>query len=192
MADLKASPDRDQRSVRPLALLLPYLGRYKGHVAFALVALVIASSAMLVLPVAVRRMIDHGFSVADAGTIDRYFFAMIAVAAVLALASAARFYLVTWLGERVVADVRGDVFAHVMGLSATFFDKAMSGEIVSASPPTRRRSSPPSAPPPPFCCATSIMFVGAAVHGGRDEPAPVAVRARRHPDHRVEVLSHEV
>ncbi|MBP0574956.1 hypothetical protein J8J27_30025, partial [Mycobacterium tuberculosis] len=61
---------------------------------------------MLVLPTAVRRMIDHGFSVADANTIDRYFVAMIVVAAVLAFASAARFYLVTWLGERIVADLR--------------------------------------------------------------------------------------
>lgn len=163
MADLKASPDRDQRSVRPLALLLPYLGRYKGHVAFALVALVIASSAMLVLPVAVRRMIDHGFSVADAGTIDRYFFAMIAVAAVLALASAARFYLVTWLGERVVADVRGDVFAHVMGLSAAFFDKAMSGEIVSRLSADTTQIKSAVGASASILLRNLIMFVGAAV-----------------------------
>jgi ATP-binding cassette subfamily B protein len=163
LADLKASPDRDQRSVRPLALLLPYLGRYKGHVAFALVALVIASSAMLVLPVAVRRMIDHGFSVADAGTIDRYFFAMIAVAAVLALASAARFYLVTWLGERVVADVRGDVFAHVMGLSAAFFDKAMSGEIVSRLSADTTQIKSAVGASASILLRNLIMFVGAAV-----------------------------
>jgi ATP-binding cassette subfamily B protein len=163
LADLSTSPDRSKRSVRPLALILPYLGRYKGHVAAALVALVIASSAMLVLPVAVRRMIDHGFSVADAGTIDRYFFAMIAVAAVLALASAARFYLVTWLGERVVADVRSDVFAHVMGLSAAFFDKAMSGEIVSRLSADTTQIKSAVGASASILLRNFIMFVGAAV-----------------------------
>jgi ATP-binding cassette subfamily B protein len=153
----------DRRSVRPLALVLPYLGRYKGRVALALVALVVASSAMLVLPTAVRRMIDHGFTVADAQTIDRYFLALIAVAAVLAGASAVRYYLVTWLGERIVADIRADVFAHVMGLSAGFFDKAMSGEIVSRLSADTTQIKSTVGASASIVLRNFIMFVGAVV-----------------------------
>ncbi|MEJ1158109.1 ABC transporter transmembrane domain-containing protein [Prosthecomicrobium sp. N25] len=119
------------RTVRPLAALVPYLGRYRGRVAAALIALVAAATATLAVPLAVRRMIDHGFTGSDAGLIDRYFLMLVAVAAALALASSARYYLVTWIGERVVADLRGDVYAHVMRLSADFFDRSLSGEIVS-------------------------------------------------------------
>lgn len=120
-----------RRSILPLKELLPYLARYKGRVGAALVALFAAAAATLAVPLAVRRMIDHGFSGADAGFIDRYFLVLLAVAGALAVASSARYYLVTWLGERIVADVRAGVFAHVMRLSADFFDRSMSGEIVS-------------------------------------------------------------
>ncbi|WP_443147411.1 ABC transporter transmembrane domain-containing protein [Prosthecomicrobium sp. N25] len=131
-ADVEAGkgPGRT-RTVRPLAALVPYLGRYRGRVAAALIALVAAATATLAVPLAVRRMIDHGFTGSDAGLIDRYFLMLVAVAAALALASSARYYLVTWIGERVVADLRGDVYAHVMRLSADFFDRSLSGEIVS-------------------------------------------------------------
>ncbi len=123
--------EKAARSIRPLARFLPYLARYKGRVAAALVALAAAAAATLAVPVAIRRMIDHGFSGSDAGFIDAYFLMLLVVAAALAVASSTRYYLVTWLGERIVADVRADVFAHVMRLSADFFDRSLSGEIVS-------------------------------------------------------------
>src|SRR4029077_8297709 len=85
----------------------------------------------LLVPIAVRRMIDNGFDPARAGLIDEYFWAMILVVAVLATASAMRYYLVTGLGERVVADLRDAVFDRITILSAAFFDTAKSGELVS-------------------------------------------------------------
>jgi ATP-binding cassette subfamily B protein len=91
----------------------------------------LAALTTLILPVAVRRMIDFGFSARGIHLINSYFLVMIAVAAVLALSSSLRYYLVTTLGERIVADLRGDVFAHVTGLSAAFFDEARTGEVIS-------------------------------------------------------------
>lgn len=120
-----------QRSLRPLAGLLPYLGRYCGHVAAAVLALTAAALATLAVPLAVRRMIDFGFGSADARLVNSYFAALFAVAAALALASAARYYFVTWLGERIVADLRADVFAHVIGLDMRYFDATRTGDIVS-------------------------------------------------------------
>ena len=120
------------RSLAPLGHVFPYLLRYKGHVAAALTCLVAAALATLVLPVAVRRLIDQGFAEGGAGElVDSYFLGLLGVAVVLALASAGRYYFVIWLGERVVADVRRDVFARVAGLSPAFFDTARTGEIVS-------------------------------------------------------------
>jgi ATP-binding cassette subfamily B protein len=129
-APAPAEPSRRLR-VRPLLALIPYVMRYRGQVAAALVALLVAAGATLVVPLAVRRMIDFGFSAERIGLIDQYFAVMIAVAGVLALASAARYYLVTIIGERVVADLRAAVFAHLTELSPAFFDTAKTGEITS-------------------------------------------------------------
>jgi ATP-binding cassette subfamily B protein len=104
---------------------------YKGRMLAAFAALLVASAATLVVPVALRRMIDFGFEPESAATINSYFAAMIGVAAILAGASAARFFLVMTLGERVVADLRSAVFDHLMELSPAFFDKAKTGEVVS-------------------------------------------------------------
>ncbi len=101
---------RGRRSLGPLLALIPYALRYRGQVAAALLALAVAAGATLSLPVAVRRMIDYGFAPDHAGMIDRYFAVLALVVGVLALASAIRFYLVTTLGERVVADLRAAVF----------------------------------------------------------------------------------
>jgi ATP-binding cassette subfamily B protein len=117
--------------LRPLARLLPFVLRYRGRAIAALVALVVAALATLAVPIAVRRMIDFGFTGESLALINSYFAVMIAVAAVLAVASASRFYLVTTLGERVVADLRKRVFRHVIALSPAFFDSAQSGEVVS-------------------------------------------------------------
>jgi ATP-binding cassette subfamily B protein len=126
-----ADPRQRRGNVRPLLGLVPFVARYRGRASAALVALVMAAAATLAVPIAVRRMIDNGFDPARAGLIDEYFGVMIAVVAVLAGASAMRYYLVTTLGERVVADLRGAVFERVTILSASFFDTAKSGEIVS-------------------------------------------------------------
>jgi len=117
--------------LRPLKLLVPYVMRYRGRAAAALLALLIASIATLALPIAVRRMIDFGFTSERIGLIDQYFGVMIAVVAVLAVASATRYYLVITLGERVVADLRSAVFSHLTALSAPFFDTAKTGELIS-------------------------------------------------------------
>jgi ATP-binding cassette subfamily B protein len=119
------------RKLRPLLALLPYVVRYRWQTAAALVALVIAAITTLVVPVAVRRMIDFGFSRETAGLIDSYFTVMIALVAVLAIASAARMYLVTTLGERIVADLREQVFSHLVSLSPGYFDAAKTGELTS-------------------------------------------------------------
>jgi len=125
-----AAPARGPK-LRPLASLIPYVRRYRARAAAALCALVVAALATLAVPLAVRRMIDFGFSGEGLSLIDSYFSVMLAVAAVLSLASAARYYLVTTLGERIVADLRGDVFTHITGLSIPFFDQAKTGEMVS-------------------------------------------------------------
>ncbi len=122
---------KTRRSLRPLGQLLPYLLHYRGRVALAVVALVVAAMATLAMPVAVRRMIDFGFAADHAGLIDRYFAVLVAVVAVLAMASSARYYLVTTLGERVVADLRNAVFAHLTTLDGAFYDTARSGELTS-------------------------------------------------------------
>jgi len=121
----------ERPSLSALSPLLPFALRYKGRMAAALVALIMASTATLVIPLAVRRMIDYGFSTESAALIDRYFLMMVAVVGVLALASASRYYLVMTLGERVVTDIRKAVFDHLTKLDATFYDTTRSGEIVS-------------------------------------------------------------
>jgi ATP-binding cassette subfamily B protein len=117
--------------LRPLLALWPYVTRYRGQALGALVALIVASLATLAVPVAVRRMIDLGFSPTGVELINSYFGVMIGVVAVLALASASRYYLVITLGERIVADLRRDVFTHLTSLSPAFFDVSHSGELVS-------------------------------------------------------------
>jgi ATP-binding cassette subfamily B protein len=122
---------KERARLRPLLALAPYVARYRGRAALALVALTIAALTTLLVPVAVRRMIDFGFTPAGIRLINSYFSVMIAVVAVLALASAARYYLVMTIGERIVADLRRDVFAHLISLSPAFFDSARSGELIS-------------------------------------------------------------
>ncbi len=97
----------------------------------AFISLTVAAITTLVVPIAVRRMIDFGFSPEGIALINSYFSVMIAIVAVLAAASASRFYLVMTIGERIVADLRRDVFAHLVSLSPAFFDSARSGELVS-------------------------------------------------------------
>jgi ATP-binding cassette subfamily B protein len=109
--------------------LLPFLRPHRGLLALWLGALALSSSATLMLPVAVKHMIDQGFS--SGGSVDRWFALLFAVAVLLALATAARFYFVSLLGERVVADLRRSLYGHLLSLDQTFFEKTRTGELLS-------------------------------------------------------------
>ena len=125
-------PDRPTaRSLKPLRALLPYLRAYRGTLALALGALLIASAAMLALPLALRDVIDAGMITRDRATIDRYFIAFLVAAAVFGVFAAIRFYMVTWLGERVIADLRKRVYARVVRMDPTFFEVTRTGEVLS-------------------------------------------------------------
>ncbi|WP_439573321.1 ABC transporter transmembrane domain-containing protein [Phreatobacter sp.] len=123
-----AKTERKPR-LRPLMRFLPFMLRDKAMLAAAGLALAIAALATLAVPLAIRRMIDFGFS--SEGMVTQYFGMLVVIAAVLAVASAARFYLVTTIGERVVADIRSAVFAHLTTLSPAFYDTARTGELIS-------------------------------------------------------------
>ncbi|WP_420820093.1 ABC transporter transmembrane domain-containing protein [Rhizobium freirei] len=131
LSEIDQTDGKRSRSIRPLGRLAPYLKRYRGMVVGAIVALVVAAVTSLALPLAVRRMIDHGFDQADRGLIDSYFIAILTMALILAAASALRYYFVITIGERIVSDIRREVFDHVTRLSPSFFDVNQSGEIVS-------------------------------------------------------------
>ncbi len=119
------------RSLQPLRRLLPFLKPYRWLIAGALLALLCSSAATLVLPAAARNVIDHGFGDAAVARLDTYFVPLLIAVAALALATATRFYLVTWLGERVIADIRRAVFDHVIGLTPAFFEVTRTGEVLS-------------------------------------------------------------
>jgi ATP-binding cassette subfamily B protein len=129
---LSEGADRPKaRSARPLRALLPFLRPYRGTLAAALVALLVAAAAMLALPVAARYLIDRGFAASDAETINRYFGWFLLAAGVFGVFAAMRFYLMSWLGERVVADIRDAVYRKVVRLDPSFFEVTRSGEVLS-------------------------------------------------------------
>ena len=119
------------RSLAPLRGLLPFLVPYRWTILAAVVAMLIAAAATLILPLAGRGLIDHGFNAAQAAAISKYFLAFLAVAAVMGASSALRYYFVTWTGERVVADVRKAVFNNVISLTPSFFEVTRTGEVLS-------------------------------------------------------------
>jgi ATP-binding cassette subfamily B protein len=127
----EAARRKPAKAVKPILGLVPFVARYKGMVAAAFVDLVLATVATLIVPMAGRRLLDNGFNSANADFIDTYFLALIAVAALLGVASASRFYFVSWIGERVVADLRQAVYAHVLNLSPAFFEVTRTGEVLS-------------------------------------------------------------
>jgi len=119
------------REVGALRQLLPYLLRHPAPLIAAIFFLMLAAAATLVVPMAVRGMINYGFTPGNEEIINNYFLSMLGVALVLGIASALRFYFVAWLGERVVADLRRDIYEHVTGLSPTFFEVTRTGEVLS-------------------------------------------------------------
>ena len=117
-----------------LAGLFSFLAPYRKQFILAAIALLVAASATLAVPYGFRQLIDLGFTNADsahAANVNLYFLGLFGVASVLALATAARFYMVSWLGERVTADLRSAVYAHVVQQSPQFFETTQSGEILS-------------------------------------------------------------
>ena len=122
-------------SPRSLSGLLPFLRPYRGRIALAGVFLVLAALATLVFPLALRSLIDGGLSNADKGqqllALREHFVELFAVAVMLGVFSAARFYMVSWLGERVTADLRNAVYGHVLEQSPEFFETTQTGEVLS-------------------------------------------------------------
>ncbi len=131
MAETEDKTSKARPDLRSLATFWPYARAQKRRIAAALVALVVASLSTLVLPVAVRRVIDVGFAGGERQLANSYFILLIGVVAVLALASSARFYLVMTVGERIVASLRADVFRHLTRLEPAFFDSSKAGDLVS-------------------------------------------------------------
>ena len=123
------------RSVGPLRGLLPFLRPYRGRIALALLFLVLAAVSTLVFPVALRLLIDQGMVASDPGervmALRSHFFELFAVGAALGVFSAARYYMVSWIGERVTADLRNAVYRHVVAQSPEFFETTQTGEVLS-------------------------------------------------------------
>jgi len=125
-------PDRPAgRDIRQLARILAFLAPYRRQVAIAMVALVVAAACVLVLGQGLRRVIDGGFAASDAGMLDSALIALLAVIVVMAISTYTRFYFVSWIGERVTADIRRAVFGHLLDLSPGFFEVTRTGEVIS-------------------------------------------------------------
>jgi len=123
------------RNVRSLRGLLPFVRPYRRRIALAALFLVLAAVSTLVFPLALKSLIDQGFVASDPGArvmaLREHFFALFAVGVALGVFSAARFYMVSWLGERVTADLRNAVYAHVVKQSPEFFETTQTGEVLS-------------------------------------------------------------
>ena len=131
MAEKNSTERPKATSLKPLKALVPFILRYRGILIAALMALLVASAALLALPVALRYLIDNGFAANDVGTINRYFGWFFAAAAAFGGFAALRYYLVSWLGERVVADIRTTVYDRVVRMDPTFFETTRTGEVLS-------------------------------------------------------------
>jgi ATP-binding cassette subfamily B protein len=151
------------RSLQPLRALIPFIGQYPGRVMAAFLALLAATAATLAMPIAVRFMIDNGFSTEDANSIDRYFLAILVVAIVLGLASAMRFYFVSWIGERVTADLRAAVYNHITTLSPAFFEVTRTGEVLSRLTADVTLIKTVVGSSASIALRNSFMFVGSAI-----------------------------
>ena len=133
-----AEPDRTEasalaprRDFGPLRRLLPFLRPYKPHIAGALVALVVAAGTVLGMGTGLRLLVDRGFAGNDPAFLDQALLVLLGIIVLLALATFGRFYLVSWIGERVVADLRRAVFDHIVRLSPAFFESTRTGEVLS-------------------------------------------------------------
>ena len=130
MADMTTEERPRSKQVGALRGLAPFIRPYRLYALIAGAALVLTATVSLILPMAVRRVVD-GFGAQDAELLDQYFGAALAIAALLAVGTGLRYYFVTRLGERVVADIRKAVFNNVLGLSPEFFEVTRTGEVLS-------------------------------------------------------------
>ena len=134
-ADARHVTPAPGRNVKSLSGLVPFLRPYRLRIGLAILFLVMAAVSTLVFPVAMKSLIDEGFVAADPGArvmaMREHFFALFAVGAALGMFSALRFYMVTWLGERVTADLRNAVYRHVVTQSPEFFESTQTGEVLS-------------------------------------------------------------
>ena len=130
-----ATPPQPARDVRALSGLLPFLKPYRARIGLAVVFLVLAAASTLVFPIALRSLIDQGLIATDPGervlALRDHFLALFAVGVALGIFSALRFYMVSWLGERVTADLRNAVYSHVVRQSPEFFETTQTGEVLS-------------------------------------------------------------
>jgi ATP-binding cassette, subfamily B, bacterial len=130
-----AAPDNKGKKIRSLSGLVPFVWPYRGRIALAVLFLVLAAASTLVMPLALKALIDEGLIAADPGqrvlALRENFLALFAVGAALGVFSAARFYMVSWLGERITADLRNAVYAHVLRQSPQFFESTQTGEVLS-------------------------------------------------------------
>jgi ATP-binding cassette, subfamily B, bacterial len=125
-------PDRPaKRDIRQLARILRFVAPYRRQLAIAMVALVVAAGCVLVLGQGLRRVIDRGFASGDAALLNSALVALLAIIVVMAIATYTRFYYVSWIGERVTADIRRAVFSHLLDLSPGFFEVTRTGEVIS-------------------------------------------------------------
>ncbi|MHB8347126.1 MAG: ABC transporter transmembrane domain-containing protein [Acidiferrobacterales bacterium] len=131
-APAAASPQsRPTAAVRGLAPILGFLRPYRARVVAASIALVIAAGTVLMVGQGLRLLVDRGFAGGNPAVLDRMLIALLAVVVVMAVATGARYYLVSWIGERVSADIRQAVFSHVLSLSPGFFEITRTGEVIS-------------------------------------------------------------
>ena len=135
VSETSSPPNTSKGNPRSLSGLVPFLRPYSGRIALAVLFLVMAAVATLVFPLALRSLIDGGLGAADKGeqlmALRTHFFELFGVAAALGLFSAGRFYTVSWLGERVTADIRNAVYSHVLRQSPEFFETTQTGEVLS-------------------------------------------------------------
>ena len=129
---MSTTADRPRaKNLNPLRSLLPFLRPYRAMMAAALVALLVATVAMLALPLALRQLIDHVVAAKDSSTLNRYFIGFLAASVIFGVFAALRYYLVTWLGERVVADLRSAVYRRVVRMDPVFYETTRVGEVLS-------------------------------------------------------------
>ena len=151
------------RNLKPLRELVPFIRPYLGTLFVAMGALLLASGALLVIPVAVRYVIDSGFTSEDAASVDRYFFYLLGVVILVGLFGAARAYFLTWLGERVVADIRDKVYRHVIRMDPYFFEITKIGEVLSRLTADTTLIQSISGVGLSIILRSSIQFIGALI-----------------------------
>jgi ATP-binding cassette, subfamily B, bacterial len=129
--DFMTDTPQHKRPVYSLTQLGPFFKPYLLRLMLALVVLIVAAAATLALPVTIKLLIDQGYVLQQPAMLNRYFSLLLVIVALMAMAAAARYYLVMWIGERIVADIRICLYQHILGLEAEFFESTRSGEVLS-------------------------------------------------------------